>query len=58
MFTRSLGTLRGSNAEVVALDKPSGAVTTLIAGGSHARYASSGHIVYSFSERFERYHLT
>lgn len=49
LFTRSIGTLGGSNAEVAVLDTQSGAVSNVIAGGSHGRYSSSGHLVYSFS---------
>ena len=41
--------LRGSNGQIAVVDLDSGTTKTLIAGGSHARYASSGHIVYGFS---------
>jgi serine/threonine-protein kinase len=49
LFTRSAGLLRGSNGEIVVLDLQSGTVKPLISGGSYARYASSGHLVYGFS---------
>ena len=50
LFTKGNATLQaGSSAEIAVLDLVSGLVTTLISGGSHARYASSGHLVYAFA---------
>jgi serine/threonine-protein kinase len=49
LFTRTPGLLRGSSAQVAVVDLNSGVEKTLINGGSQARYAASGHIVYGFS---------
>jgi Tol biopolymer transport system component len=49
LFTSAQAGLRGSNGQIAVVDLDSGTTRTLIAGGSHARYASSGHIVYGFS---------
>jgi len=49
LFTRMPAGLRGSDGQISVLDLKSGAVKTLVSGGSQARYASSGHVVYSFS---------
>ena len=49
LYTRSPGALRGSNGQIVVIDLDSGTEKVLISGGSHARYSSSGHLVYGFS---------
>ena len=49
LFTIAQVGLRGSNGQIAVVDLDSGTTKTLIPGGSHARYASSGHIVYGFS---------
>jgi len=49
LFTRQPAGLRGSDGQIAVLDLKSGAVKTLASGGGQARYASSGHLVYSFS---------
>ena len=48
LFTRLPPGLRGSDGQIAVVDLESRAVKTLAPGGQ-ARYASSGHLVYSFS---------
>ena len=48
LFTRMPAGLRGSDGQISVVDLESGAAKTLASGGQ-ARYASSGHLVYSFS---------
>jgi serine/threonine-protein kinase len=49
LFTRAAGLLGGSNSQIIVVDLDSGTEKTLISGGSHARYAYSGHLVYGFA---------
>ena len=46
LYTRMPAGVRLSNAQIAVLDLKSGRQKTLIPGGSHARYASTGHLVY------------
>ena len=49
LFTRLPPGLRGSDGQLSMVDLESGAVKTLASGAGQARYASSGHLVYSYS---------